>query len=119
MPPHIPPLSLPESLLAKVREELTCVICMDLSTRPTTLPCGHTACRRCLNRALTMGEPEPQKRCPSCRAPMPAGMPPLALSTTLKSLAELLLPGESPAECPAGPTAGGCGCWVLGGGRAS
>ena len=117
LPPDNPhplptPRSLPEALLVKVHEELTCVICMDLTTRPSTLPCGHTACRRCLNRAPTMGEPEPQKRCPSCRAPMPAGMPPLALSTTLKSLAELLLPGES-AACP---TACGCGCWVLGGG---
>ena len=115
LPPDKPhplptPRSLPEALLAKVREELTCVICMDLTTRPSTLPCGHTACRRCLNRAPTMGEPEPQKRCPSCRAPMPAGMPPLALSTTLKSLAELLLPGE---RCLSNRLR----LWVLGAGR--
>lgn len=40
-----PPLGLPQGLLERIREELTCVICFEVSARPATLPCGHSACR--------------------------------------------------------------------------
>lgn len=88
------PSFLPESLLNRIREELACVVCMDLAVRPSTLPCGHTACRKCLNAALScQGGPAKQHHCPTCRTLLPVGMPALALNTTLKNLAELLLPG--------------------------
>lgn len=49
--------------------------------------------RQCLNSALAVAAAADAQRCPSCRAQLPLGMPPLAINTALKSLAELLLPG--------------------------
>ncbi|KAL4448439.1 hypothetical protein ABPG75_005658 [Micractinium tetrahymenae] len=85
---------LPEQLLARVKEELTCCLCLDLAARPATLPCGHSACRGCLTELFSIGRPDAQRRCPACRAPLPLGLPPLQLNATLKCLAELLLPEE-------------------------
>lgn len=83
---------------------------MDLAVRPSTLPCGHTACRSCLNAAFSQGCAAQQKRCPTCRAIVPVGAPALALNTTLKALAELLLPGG----CQGGRRVlGGRGCELL------
>ena len=167
-PPPCSCPSLPEDLLARIREELTGVICFDLATRPATLPCGHSACRsvrgwravlsacrvrllvdrrssasarigltpwpapplpprrRCLNAALAVAAPADKRRCPTCRAQLPIGLPPLALNSTLKNIAELLLPGgcrvqgEGPGGTAAGWAAGGSGDggwrWVLGAG---
>ncbi|PRW44972.1 tripartite motif-containing 7-like isoform X2 [Chlorella sorokiniana] len=86
--------SLPEDLLTRIREELTCAICFDVATRPATLPCGHSACRRCLNAAVAVAVPADKRRCPVCRAQLPIGLPPLAINSTLKNIAELLLPEE-------------------------
>lgn len=85
--------ALPEDLLVRVREELTCCLCLDLAARPATLPCGHSACRGCLTELFNMGRPDAERRCPACRAQFSAGTQPLQLNATLKCLAELLLPG--------------------------
>jgi len=94
-PPTAALRRLPEALLERIRDELTCCLCLDLTARPATLPCGHSACRACLDQLFSIGDFDDEQRCPSCRAPLPVGMPPLQLSATLKSLAELLLPGGS------------------------
>ncbi|KAL4443020.1 hypothetical protein ABPG77_008511 [Micractinium sp. CCAP 211/92] len=87
-------LDAPCSLLPldRIREELTCCVCLELAIRPATLPCGHNACRRCLD-ALFASAPQ-NERCPNCRAPVPADMPALATNASLKNLAEMLWPGE-------------------------
>lgn len=78
-----------------MREELTCCLCLDVAARPATLPCGHSACRGCLTELFNIGRDDAERRCPACRELLPASMPPLQLNATLKSLAELLLPGGS------------------------
>ncbi|XP_029005617.1 E3 ubiquitin/ISG15 ligase TRIM25 [Betta splendens] len=43
----------------------TCPICLQLFSRPVSLPCGHVYCLGCLQ---TMGEGLDQHRCPECHA---------------------------------------------------
>ncbi|KAL4457756.1 hypothetical protein ABPG75_012621 [Micractinium tetrahymenae] len=84
--------SLPPALLDRIREELTCCVCLDLAARPASLPCGHNACRRCLD-AMFASAPQ-NERCPNCRAPLPPGMPALEINASLKNLVEMLWPDE-------------------------
>lgn len=50
------------SKLEKLKEELTCVICLDIYNMPISLHnCGHTFCAGCLNKL------EDDTRCPMCK----------------------------------------------------
>lgn len=44
------------------KDQLQCPICHGLLYDPVAPPCGHTACRRCLTRALDL-----RRECPYCR----------------------------------------------------
>ncbi|XP_054877532.1 E3 ubiquitin/ISG15 ligase TRIM25 isoform X2 [Poeciliopsis prolifica] len=46
-------------------DELTCQICLQLFSKPVSLPCGHTYCFLCLKN---MEEGLDQHRCPECQA---------------------------------------------------
>ncbi|XP_047438237.1 E3 ubiquitin-protein ligase TRIM21 [Mugil cephalus] len=48
--------------------ELTCPICLQLFSKPVSLPCGHIYCLDCLQ---TMGEGLDQHFCPECQAEYP------------------------------------------------
>ena len=59
----------------KIRQEVTCVICLELLTDPKSMPCLHTYCKKCLMEALAKRPHDPdlsQDRvainCPLCRA---------------------------------------------------
>ena len=59
----------------KVRQEVTCAICLELLTDPKSMPCLHTYCKKCLMEALAKRPHDPdlsQDRvainCPLCRA---------------------------------------------------
>ncbi|XP_036782929.2 tripartite motif-containing protein 5-like [Manis pentadactyla] len=55
-------------LLANIKEELTCPICLDLLVEPVSPKCGHTFCQACISAQNT--ELEYQKRkiiCPVCQ----------------------------------------------------
>ena len=59
----------------KVRQEVTCAICLELLDDPKSMPCLHTYCKKCLMEALAKRphDPDfPQDRpainCPLCRA---------------------------------------------------
>ncbi|KAF9259523.1 hypothetical protein L218DRAFT_874451 [Marasmius fiardii PR-910] len=46
--------------------ELSCEICFSIFYEPTTTPCGHTFCSRCLHRSL-----DHSSWCPLCRQQLP------------------------------------------------
>ena len=59
----------------KVRQEVTCAICLELLDDPKSMPCLHTYCKKCLMEAIAKRpcDPDfPQDRpainCPLCRA---------------------------------------------------
>ena len=59
----------------KVRQEVTCAICLELLDDPKSMPCLHTYCKKCLMEALTkrphdpdLPRDRPAINCPLCRA---------------------------------------------------
>lgn len=91
-------------------EDLGCIICRELLDWPTTLPCGHSFCYRCLNdlwvkqRAGVGGRPW---ACPTCRE-APEAKPTLRKNPLLQDLADKyrqaaleLEPGSETAPAPA------------------
>lgn len=51
----------------ELEEILTCAVCLDIFTKPTSINCGHTFCLDCLisiqNQAKSVNFPE----CPLCK----------------------------------------------------
>lgn len=93
-------------------EDLGCIICQGLLDWPTTLPCGHTFCLRCLKglwitqRAGVRGR---RWACPTCREG-PEAKPTLRKNPLLQDLADKYRqaaqeleagPGTVPAPVPA------------------
>ncbi|CAH1249856.1 TRIM3 [Branchiostoma lanceolatum] len=54
----------PSTLGTRIREELSCSICLELFTRPKVLPCQHTFCQDCLQDHAGRGG---TFQCPICR----------------------------------------------------
>ena len=59
----------------KVRQEVTCAICLELLDDPKSMPCLHTYCKKCLLEALAkrphdpdLPRDRPAINCPLCRA---------------------------------------------------
>ncbi|XP_075071512.1 E3 ubiquitin-protein ligase TRIM39-like [Mixophyes fleayi] len=60
----------PQPVMAssELRDGLTCSICLDISTDPVTLTCGHNFCRACFKDLLYTPEASEAYTCPKCRA---------------------------------------------------
>ena len=43
----------------KVRQEVTCAICLELLDDPKSMPCLHTYCKKCLMEALAKRPHDP------------------------------------------------------------
>ncbi|KAF2813693.1 uncharacterized protein BDZ99DRAFT_506630 [Mytilinidion resinicola] len=65
--------SLLDSLREAAHKELDCHVCYNLMLEPTTTPCGHTFCRKCLARVL-----DHANLCPVCRRSL--SLPPSLVS---------------------------------------
>lgn len=77
MPPRTP--------LDALRERLTCPLCSQLYTDPTTLPCAHTHCLECATSRMR-GHGIYSSACAECEAP--TAMKDLSVNQTLKSFVE-------------------------------
>lgn len=98
------------ALLNRLREvahkELDCLVCYNIMLEPTTTPCGHTFCRRCLTRVM-----DHSSICPICRQELhiPASLQNQPSNVRLVSLLHSLCPdliaaresALSKEECPA------------------
>ncbi|KFG61816.1 FHA domain-containing protein [Toxoplasma gondii RUB] len=70
-------------LLASLRKELTCSICLELLQLPVTINCGHTFCRYCISHNKMS-----RRSCPLCRQPL--SLSSLSINTVLANLLTLL-----------------------------
>ncbi|KAK6938431.1 Zinc finger, C3HC4 RING-type [Dillenia turbinata] len=73
----------------KLREELSCAICLEICFEPNTTPCGHGFCKKCLRSAAD----KCGKRCPKCRKLINNGRS-CTVNTVLWNTIQLLFPQE-------------------------
>ncbi|KAI5765901.1 RNF135-like protein [Gulo gulo luscus] len=84
-------------------DDLGCIICQGLLTRPATLPCGHSFCRDCLKGLWAAGSASPPRSCPTCRESTPAPLH-LRKNTLLQELVDKY--SRALRELGAGPDPG-------------
>lgn len=84
-------------------DDLGCIICQGLLTRPATLPCGHSFCRDCLKDLWAAGSASTPRSCPTCRESTPAPLR-LRKNTLLQELVDKY--SQARRELGAGPDAG-------------
>ncbi|KAM3250700.1 putative E3 ubiquitin-protein ligase RING1a isoform X1 [Capsicum annuum] len=77
----------------KLREELSCAICLDICFEPSTTLCGHSFCRKCLQSAAD----KCGMRCPKCRQVISNGRS-CIVNTVLWNSIQLLFPKQVEAR---------------------
>ncbi|KAF8026126.1 hypothetical protein BT93_F2818 [Corymbia citriodora subsp. variegata] len=75
--------------LDRLREELSCAICLEVCFEPSTTSCGHSFCKKCLRSAAD----KCGKRCPKCRQIISNGRS-CTVNTVLWNTIQLLFPKE-------------------------
>ncbi|KAL5675726.1 hypothetical protein ACJX0J_011857, partial [Zea mays] len=88
----------------RLREELSCAICLDICFEPTTTPCGHSFCMRCLRHAAA----KCGKRCPKCRQFISSSSKSCTVNTVLWNTIQLLFPSEFEARKGLGSSPSPC-----------
>ncbi|KAF5198494.1 zinc finger (C3HC4-type RING finger) family protein [Thalictrum thalictroides] len=73
----------------RLREELSCAICLDICFEPSTTSCGHSFCKKCLKSAAD----KCGKKCPKCRQLISNGRS-CTVNTVLWNTIQLLFPQE-------------------------
>ncbi len=59
----------PESVLEKLKKEITCPLCLDLFVDPRRLPCDHVYCQKCIHQLFLRSLDRTTIKCPECRTP--------------------------------------------------
>ncbi|KAK7395704.1 hypothetical protein VNO78_16271 [Psophocarpus tetragonolobus] len=85
----------------KLRDELSCAICLEICFEPSTTPCGHSFCRKCLRSAAD----KCGKKCPKCRQLISNGRS-CTVNTVLWNTIQLLFPQEVEARKAASASKG-------------
>ncbi|RAL43809.1 hypothetical protein DM860_014310 [Cuscuta australis] len=86
-----PPPAIP--CIEKLREELSCAICLEICFEPSTTPCGHSFCKKCLRSAAD----KCGKKCPKCRQ-LISNARSCTVNTVLWNTIQLLFPEEVEAR---------------------
>ena len=60
-----------EKALQKLKEQLTCPVCLEHYKNPKLLQCFHVFCEGCLQALLARNSQQQQVDCPNCRQPTP------------------------------------------------
>ncbi|CAA0824513.1 zinc finger (C3HC4-type RING finger) family protein [Striga hermonthica] len=79
--------------LDRLREELSCAICLEICYEPSTTPCGHSFCKKCLHSAADRCG----KKCPKCRQ-LISNSRYSTVNTVLWNTIQLLFPKEVEAR---------------------
>ncbi|KAL3624306.1 hypothetical protein CASFOL_033122 [Castilleja foliolosa] len=79
--------------LDKLREELSCAICLEICYEPSTTPCGHSFCKKCLRSSADRCG----KKCPKCRQLISNGRY-CTVNTVLWNTIQLIFPKEVEAR---------------------
>ncbi|KAI9669691.1 MAG: hypothetical protein M1831_007387 [Alyxoria varia] len=89
---------LANSIRALLHKELECHVCYNIMLDPTTTPCGHTFCRKCLARVL-----DHSSLCPFCRRQLflPSSLARQPSNKYLVNLLEALCPEQVAARAEA------------------
>ena len=71
----------------------TCGVCLEDSTDPLNLPCGHSFCAGCLNewRSRYGVDEEMRRKCPICRARIPPSTEMVAIMNTYRAVKQRLV----------------------------
>ncbi|XP_072950496.1 uncharacterized protein [Typha angustifolia] len=77
----------------RLKEELSCAICLEICFEPSTTPCGHSFCMKCLKHSAA----KCGKRCPKCRQLISNGRS-CTVNTVLWNTIQLLFPEEVEAR---------------------
>ncbi|CAL9054348.1 uncharacterized protein LOC135675403 [Musa acuminata AAA Group] len=77
----------------RLREELSCAICLEICYEPSTTPCGHSFCIKCLKSAAN----KCGKKCPKCRQ-LISNARSCTINTVLWNTIQLLFPEEVEAR---------------------
>ncbi|XP_026417039.1 E3 ubiquitin-protein ligase rnf8-B-like [Papaver somniferum] len=83
-------------LLAKGR--IICAICLEICFEPSTTPCGHSFCKKCLKSAAD----KCRKKCPKCRQLIGNGRS-CIVNTSVWNTIQLLFPREVEARKAVAP----------------
>ncbi|KAL5717784.1 RBR-type E3 ubiquitin transferase [Ranunculus cassubicifolius] len=86
----------------RLKEELSCAICLDICYEPSTTSCGHSFCKKCLKSAAD----KCRKKCPKCRQLISNGRS-CTVNTVLWNTIQLLFPQEVESR-KAAESAKGC-----------
>ncbi|KAG2460373.1 TRI25 ligase, partial [Polypterus senegalus] len=73
------------SYLYPSTDQYSCPVCLEVLKEPTTIPCGHSYCIKCINDYWNMSDKEGTYKCPQCRRSF-KDRPELNRSTVLTEL---------------------------------